>query len=64
MGGYLALGLEASKSETGFYTTPPLEGKIATDTLTSFPAPVVYKISGPMGGGFDTPLALRPKIRQ
>ena len=26
--------------------------KIATDTFTPSPAPVVYKISGPMGGGF------------
>ena len=41
-----------SFSETGFYTPPPLEGKIATDTLTPLPAPVVYKISGPMGGVF------------
>ena len=39
-------------SETGFYTPPPPEGKIATDTLTPLPAPVVYRISGPMGGGF------------
>ena len=39
-------------SETGFYTPPPLEGKIATDTFTPSPAPVLYKISGPMGGGF------------
>ena len=38
-------------SATRFYTPPPLEGKIATDTLTPFPAPVVYKISGSMGGG-------------
>ena len=29
-----------------------LEGKIATDALTSFPALVAYQISGPMGGGF------------
>ena len=36
-----------------FYTPPPLEGKIATDTfITPSPAPVVYKISGPMGRGF------------
>ena len=40
-------------SETGFCHTPPLEGKIATDTFTPSPAPVVYKISGPMGGGFS-----------
>ena len=39
-------------SETRFNTPPPLEGKIATDTLTSSPAPVVYKISGPVGGRF------------
>ena len=38
--------------ETGFYTPPPLEGKIATDTFTPSQAPVVYKISGPMRGGF------------
>ena len=37
-------------SETVFYA-PPLEGKIATDTLMPLPAPVVYNISGPMGGG-------------
>ena len=36
-------------SATRFYTLPPLEGKIATHTFTPFPAPVVYKISGPMG---------------
>ena len=40
------------KSETEFYTPPPLEAKIATDTLNHFPAPVVYKISGPKGEGF------------
>ena len=38
--------------ETGFCTPPPLEGKIATDTFTPSPAPVVSKIAGPMGGGF------------
>ena len=45
-----------------FYTPPPLEGKIATDTFTPFPAPVVYKISGPWEEDFYTPLALRLKI--
>ena len=40
-------------SKTGFYTPPPLEGKIATDTFTPSPAPVVYKISGRMEGGFS-----------
>ena len=39
-------------SKTEFYTTPPLEAKIATDTLNPFPAPVVYKISGPKGEAF------------
>ena len=39
-------------SETGFYAPPPLEGKIATDTLMPHPAPVVHDISGPMGGRF------------
>ena len=39
-------------SEAEFYTPPPLEAKIATDTLNPFPAPVVYKISGPKGEGF------------
>ena len=40
-------------SATRFYTAPPPEGKLATDTLTPFPAPppVVCEISGPMGGG-------------
>ena len=37
---------------TGSYTPPLLEETIATDTLTSSPAPVVYKISGLVGGGF------------
>ena len=32
-------------------------GKIATDTLTPCPTPVVYQISGPI---FYTPLAMRP----
>ena len=31
-----------------------LRGKIAMDTLTPSPTPVVYKMSGPMGGGFLT----------
>ena len=35
---------------TILYTTTA-EGKIATDTLTPFPAPVVYNISGPVGEG-------------
>ena len=39
-------------SETGFYTPPQLEGKLATDTFTPAPAPVVYEISGALGGGF------------
>ena len=29
-----------------------LEGKITTDAFHPSPAPVVYKISGPMGGGY------------
>ena len=33
------------------YTTPPLERKIATDSLTPS-APVVCKVSGSMGRGF------------
>ena len=41
----------SKESATQFYTPPPLEGKIAMDTLTPFPAPVVYKTSGPMGEG-------------
>ena len=36
--------LSGVSSETRFYTTPPLEGKIATDTLSPSPAPVVYKL--------------------
>ena len=44
--------VETCNPETGFYTTPQLEGEIATDTFTPSPVPVVYKISGPMGGGF------------
>ena len=44
--------LTGTFSETGFYTPPPLEGKIATDILTPFPAPVMYKVLGPIGGGF------------
>ena len=48
----LGMALVVEVSETGFYTPPPLEGKIATDTFTPSPAPVVYKVSGPMGGGF------------
>ena len=39
-------------SETKFHTPPPLEGKIATDTFTRFPAPVVHKMSAPKGRGF------------
>ena len=41
--------------EDTFWTIP---------TLTPSPAPVMYKISGPMGGGFDTPLALTLKTLQ
>ena len=33
-----------------WYTTTAGE-KFATDTLTPFPASVVYNMSGPMGGG-------------
>ena len=51
-------------SQTGFYTPPPLEGKIATDTLTPLPAPVVYKFLGPWEADFYTPLALRLNILQ
>ena len=40
------------KSETGFHTPPWLKEKIATDTFTPSPAPVVNIISEPMGGGF------------
>ena len=49
-GRWLIVGIENVEcifSEPGFYTPPALEGKIATDTLTSLPAPVVYNISGP-----------------
>ena len=48
----ICMGMSRGLSETGFYTPPPLEGKIATDTCTPSPARVVYTISGPMGGGF------------
>ena len=36
-----------------FYAPPPLEGKIATDTLTPSSAPAVYEISGLTGGGLE-----------
>ena len=42
---------QRTKLETGFYTPPPLEVKIVTDTLARFSAPVVYTISGPIGEG-------------
>ena len=35
---------------------PPLEGTLATDTSTPSCVPVVYKISGPMGGDFTSPI--------
>ena len=39
------------QAEIGFYTLPSLEVKIGRDTLTPPPAPVVYNISRPRGGG-------------
>ena len=46
-------GDQSRYSETGFYTPPPpLKGKMVTDTFARSPAPVVYKCSGPMAGGF------------
>ena len=44
--------------ESEFYTPPPLEARSGTDTLNPSPTPVVYSISGPMRGGFYTPLEL------
>ena len=41
------LSLKANNWKTGFYTPPPLEGKIAKDSFTPSPPPVMYKISGP-----------------
>ena len=41
-----AAELACEKSEAGPYTTPPLEGKMVTDTSTSSLAPVVDNVSG------------------
>ena len=44
--------LESFSNRRQDFIPPPLEGKIATDTLTPSSARGVYKISGPVGGGF------------
>ena len=49
---YLEVLEKVFLSETGSYTPPPLEGQIASDTLTPSSAPVACQILGPMGGGF------------
>ena len=43
---------EGHQPGNGFTPPLPLEDELSMDTLTPSPAPVVYKMPGPLGGGF------------